>query len=87
MTSINRFDTAVQCEEFYNIDPQEMAEVMAAPAVDDNWQGYSEWSAEVEANQPQQEAAPSTLYIDPRDGKVKQKPEPKSLGRVDGIEL
>jgi hypothetical protein len=32
-------------------------------------------------------AAPSTLYIDPRDGKVKQTPEPPSRGRLGGIEL
>ena len=82
MTSISRFDSSVQCEEFYNIDPAEMAEVLAAPAVDEDWQGYADWSEQVE-----REAAPSTLYIDPKDGKVKQIPEPKSLGRVDGIEL
>ena len=80
MTSINRFDTAVQCEEFYNTDPQEMAEVLAAP--DDEWIAYGDWSRELETR-----LAPSTLYIDPKDGKVKQIPEPKSLGRVDGIEL
>ena len=55
---------------------------MSTPAVEDGWTGYNEWSTEVE-----REAAPSTLYIDPKDGKVKQIPEPKSLGRVDGIEL
>ena len=87
MTSISLFDSSVQCEEFYQIDPQEMAEVLAAPAVEDDWQGYSEWSADVEAGQPQQEAAPSTLYIDPRDGKVRQIPEPPSKGRIGGIEL
>jgi hypothetical protein len=82
MTRINRFDTAVQCEEFYTVDPEEMAEVLAAPAVDDSWQGYSEWSREVETS-----LAPSTLYIDPKDGKVKQIPEPPSRGRIDGIEI
>ena len=80
MTSISRFDSSVQCEEFYNIDPAEMAEVMAAP--DDEWIAYGDWSRELETR-----LAPSTLYIDPKDGKVKQIPEPKSLGRVDGIEL
>ena len=82
MTSISRFDSSVQCEEFYNIDPAEMAEVLATPAVDDDWQGYSEWSREVEAS-----LAPSTLYIDPKDGKVKQIPEPPSRGRIGGIEI
>jgi hypothetical protein len=82
MKSINSFDSSVQCEEVFTIDPAEMAEVLAAPAVDDDWQGYSEWSREVEAS-----LAPSTLYIDPKDGKVKQIPEPPSRGRIDGIEI
>jgi hypothetical protein len=82
MTSINRFDTAVHCEEVFTIDPEEMAEVLAAPAVEDDWQGYSEWSGDVEAS-----LASSTLYIDPKDGKVKQIPEPPSKGRIGGIEI
>jgi hypothetical protein len=32
-------------------------------------------------------AAPSTLFIDPKDGKVKQIPEPPSRGRIGGIEI
>ena len=32
-------------------------------------------------------AAPSTLYIDPKDGTVRQIPEPKSLGRIGGVEI
>jgi hypothetical protein len=82
MTSINSFDSSVHCEEFYTVDPQEMAEVLAAPAVDDDWTGYGKWSREVEAS-----LAPSTLYIDPKDGKVKQIPEPPSKGRIGGIEI
>jgi hypothetical protein len=82
MTSINSFDSSVQCEEFYTVDPAEMAEALAAPSIDDDWQGYSEWSREVETS-----LAPSTLYIDPKDGKVKQLPEPPSRGRIDGIEI
>jgi hypothetical protein len=81
MTSINSFDSSVQCEEVFTIDPEEMAEVLAAPAVDDDWQGYGEWSEQVEAS-----LAPSTLYID-KDGRVQQIPEPPSKGRLDGIEL
>ena len=80
MTSIPRFDTAVHCEEVFTIDPQEMAEVLAAPAVEDDWQGYTEWSREVEA-------APSVLSVNPKTGKVEKKPEPPSLGRIGGIEL
>jgi len=80
MTSLNTFDSSVQCEEFYTVDPQEMAEILAAP--DDAWVAYGEWSREVETS-----LAPSTLYIDPKDGKVNQIPEPPSKGRFDGIEL
>ena len=56
MTSISRFDTSVQCEEFYTVDPQEMAEILAAP--DDEWKAYGEWSRELES-----QLAPSTLYL------------------------
>jgi len=82
MTSISLFDSSVQCEEFYTVDPVEMAELLAAPTVDDDWQGYGQWSEQVEASLP-----PSTLYFDPKDGKVKQIPEPPSRGRIDGIEI
>jgi len=82
MTSINRFDTAVHCEEVFTIDPEEMAELLAAPAVDYGLAGYSEWSAQIETS-----LAPSTLYIDPKDGKVRQIPEPPSRGRIGGIEI
>ncbi|HET9530672.1 MAG TPA: hypothetical protein VFQ92_09990 [Blastocatellia bacterium] len=87
MASIPNYLSEVYSEDLYSISESDYDEVIATPAVEDGWQGYSEWSAEVEADQKKQEAAPSTLYIDPKDGKVKQIPEPKSLGRIDGIEL
>ena len=59
-----------------------MAEVLSAPAVDTDWQGYGEWSRELESS-----LAPTTLYIDPKDGKVRQIPEPPSKGRLYGIEI
>ena len=82
MTSIPNYLSEVYSEDLYSISESDYDEVMAAPAVDDNWQGYADWSEHVE-----REAAPSTLYIDPKDGKVKQIPDPKSLGRINGIEL
>ncbi len=82
MASIPNYLSEVYSEELYSISESDYDEVMAAPAVDENWQGYGEWSRELETR-----LAPSTLYVDPKDGKVKQIPEPKSLGRVDGIEL
>jgi len=80
MTSISRFDSAVHCEEVFTIDPEEMAEILAAP--DEEWKAYGDWSRELEAS-----LAPSTLYIDPKDGKLKQIPEPPSRGRIGGIEI
>ena len=82
MNSIPNYLSEVYSEDLYSISESDYDEVMAAPAVDEDWQGYADWSEQVE-----REAAPSTLYIDPKDGKVKQIPEPKSLGRIDGIEL
>jgi hypothetical protein len=83
MTSIPNYLSEVYSEELYSVSEQEYDEVMSAPAVtDDSWQGYGEWSREVEAL-----LAPSTLYIDPKEGKVKQIPEPPSRGRIDGIEI
>jgi hypothetical protein len=83
MASIPNYLSEVYSEELYSITEQEYDEVMNAPAVtDDSWQGYGDWSREVETS-----LAPSTLYIDPKDGKVKQIPEPPSRGRIDGIEI
>jgi hypothetical protein len=41
----------------------------------DPWEGYGQWSQDVE-----------NLYV-ASDGAVKHRPEPKSLGRIGGIEL
>jgi hypothetical protein len=49
MTSINNFETSVYSEElFAGISEADYAEVMQASAVDDGWQGYGEWSQELE---------------------------------------
>ena len=49
MTSINTFESNVYSEElFAGISEADYAEVMNAPAVEDEWQGYSEWSQELE---------------------------------------
>ena len=49
MTSINTFESNVYSEElFAGISEADYNEVMQASAVDDGWQGYSEWSQELE---------------------------------------
>jgi len=49
MTSINTFESNVYSEElFAGISEADYAEVMTAPTVEDGWQGYSEWSQELE---------------------------------------
>ncbi len=46
---LNQFLSTVYSEElFAGISEAEYAEVMAASAVEDEWQGYSEWSQELE---------------------------------------
>ena len=49
MKSILNFESNVYSEElFAGISEADYNEVMTASAVDDGWQGYSEWSAELE---------------------------------------
>jgi hypothetical protein len=61
-------------EELFPVSESEYDEAMAAFASDD-FDGYSEWSASVE-----------NLFVD-NSGTVRHKPEPRSLGRLGGIEL
>ena len=48
MSEYTKFDSEIYSEELYSVSEQEYDEVMQASAVDDDWQGYSEWSAELE---------------------------------------
>jgi len=48
MTSILNFESNVYSEELYSFTEQEFNDVMQASAVDEGWQGYSEWSQELE---------------------------------------
>jgi hypothetical protein len=52
MTSIPNYLSEVYSEDYYASLPSEveMAEVLAAP-VEDEWTGYSEWSADIEQAQ------------------------------------
>jgi hypothetical protein len=56
MTSISKFDSNVYSEESYPFTEDEYNEVMSASAVEDEaWQGYSEWSAELEQSEFERE--------------------------------
>ncbi len=52
MTILKNYLSEVYSEELYaGISEADYNEVMAASAVEDGWQGYSEWSAELEQGQ------------------------------------
>jgi hypothetical protein len=84
MTSILNFESNVYSEELYSVSEQEYDEVMAANAANNGWQGYSEWSRDLEQVRV---VAESENFIAYSDGTVRHKPEPKSNGRLEGIEL
>jgi len=48
---INPFDLNVYSEEICPVTESEFDEVMQASAVEDGWQGYAEWSQELEQGQ------------------------------------
>lgn len=49
MTSLQNYLSEVYSEELYaGISEADYNEVMAASAVDDGWQGYEQWSIELE---------------------------------------
>jgi hypothetical protein len=81
MSGYNKFDAEIYSEELQSVSEAEYDEVMAMIAEEsEGFQGYGEWSAAID--QP-----PSTENFVVRDGKVYHKPEPKSQGRIGGIEL
>jgi hypothetical protein len=52
MTSISKFDSEVYSEELMaGISEAEYDEVMAASLDDEKWEGYSEWSAQLEQSE------------------------------------
>ena len=75
MSGYNKFDAEIYSEELQPVTEQEHDEVMQMMAADD-FSGYGEWSSELESE---------NFVV--RDGKVYHKPEPKSQGRIGGIEL
>ena len=75
MSAYNKFDAEIYSEELQPVSEQEFDEVMRLMA-DDSFAGYGEWSDELESE---------NFVV--RNGKVSHKPEPKSAGRVGGIEI
>ena len=52
MTTLSNYLSEVYSEElFAGISEADYEEVMSASATDDEWQGYSEWSQELEQGQ------------------------------------
>ena len=77
MSEYTKFDSEIYSEDLQPVTEQEFDEVQAMIAAEsDGWQGYGEWSAELE----------SENFI-VRNGKVEYKPQPPSLGRIGGFEL
>jgi hypothetical protein len=84
MTSINNFETNVYSEESANVTETEYDEVMQMMAEDDSaFEGYAEWSLSLDSPV----VSESENFIATADGKVHHKPEPKSNGRFQGIEI
>jgi len=82
MTSIPKFDSQIYSEELSSVSESEYDEVMGLMAEDD-FTGYAEWSAGLESPV----IAESENFVALANGKVHHKPEPKSNGRIAGIEI
>ena len=81
MSGYTKFDSEIYCEELQPVTEQEFDDVMQMMAADDEgWQGYGEWSAALDQS-------PSIENYEVVNGKVYHKPEPKSQGRIGGVEL
>jgi hypothetical protein len=80
-TMLNHFESNVYSEELFPVSESEHDEVMQMMASDnDGWQDYGEWSAALD----QHDESENFVVV---NGKVSHKPEPPSLGRVNGYEL
>jgi hypothetical protein len=81
MSGYNKFDSEIHSEELQPVSEAEYDEVMAMIAAEsEGFDGYSEWSGQLD------ESHASENFV-VRDGKVYHKPEPKSQGRIGGVEL
>ena len=82
--NLSQFDTNIYSEEIYNVTESEYDEVMSLMAADNSgFEGYSEWSLSLDSPVVNE----SENFIATADGKVYHRPEPKSNGRYQGIEI
>ena len=82
--NLSQFDTQSYSEELFNVSESEYDEVMSLMAANDSgFEGYSEWSLSLESPVVNE----SENFVATADGKVHHKPEPKSDGRIGGIEI
>ena len=51
MQSISKFDSEIHSEEAYPFTEEEYNEVMTASLDDEKWEGYGDWSVELEQSQ------------------------------------
>ena len=78
---LNQFLSTVYSEELFAVTESEHDEVMQMMAEEaEGFTGYGEWSAALE-----QPAASENFVV--VGGRLQHKPEPKSLGRLNGFEL
>jgi hypothetical protein len=82
MTSISQIESNVYSEETYNVTESDYDEVMQMIGEESAaFAGYTEWSQSLEVINE------SENFIAYSDGRVEHKPEPKSNGRIGGIEI
>jgi hypothetical protein len=78
---LNQFLSTVYSEELFTVSEAEHDEVMAMIAEENEaMSGYAKWSTALE-----QPAASENFEV--VNGKLRHKPEPRSLGRINGYEL
>jgi hypothetical protein len=82
MNSISQFESNVYSEETFTVSESEYDEVMQLIGEESaSFAGYSEWSESLEVINE------SENFIAYSDGSVAHRPEPKSNGRIGGIEI
>ena len=82
--NLSQFDTQSYSEELHNVSESDYDEVMQMMAEESvEFSGYSEWSLSLDSPVVNE----SENFIATADGKVYHKPEPKSNGRYQGIEI
>jgi hypothetical protein len=82
--NLSQFDTQSYSEELFNVSESDYNEVMMMMAEESTgFEGYSEWLLSLDSPVVNE----SENFIATADGKVYHKPEPKSNGRYQGIEI